>query len=162
MGHSSTLTVAKVNTNEKFHASSQNLTHLTKKTVLAEHLKKAEIPEVYGLASRVIELLKQRIGYSSLSIASIAFELHVSTRTLQRRLSEQSLSFSELRDQVRHYYGIHAVLQDWYNIDDIYILLGFSDKSSLAIAFRRWTGSTPRAFGRMYKNEYNSFTFAKV
>ncbi len=120
------------------------------KDILQQHLKRSELPQLYGIANRVLVSLSNRVGHSSLDIQNIADELAYSKRTLQRRLREQGICFSDLRDQVRRHHGIRAVLAGRYRIDDICIALDFSDRSSLTLAFKRWTDLSPRAFGRLF------------
>lgn len=122
------------------------------RVALNEHLADARLPEVYGVSRRVIQNLLKRIGHSSLEIDHIASDLNYSTRTLQRRLRAQGFSFSELRDMVRRNYSVNAILVGKLRVEDIYIALDFSDRSSLTLAFKRWTGYSPRAFGRLYRD----------
>ncbi len=124
--------------------------------LLDECLRRSELPQAYGVARRVIETLAGRIGHSSLDIGHIANELCYSKRTLQRRLRTQGYSFSELRDRVRCHYAIRSVLAGKERVDDIYTALDFSDRSSLTLAFKRWTGLSPRAFGRLYRDEVSA------
>ncbi len=125
---------------------------LNPRLMLLDHLERAKLPEVYGVARRVIQSLLSRIGHSSLDIDNISKELNFSKRTLQRRLRAQGFSFSELRDLVRRNYAVNSVLAGKERVDDIYTALDFSDRSSLTLAFKRWTGLSPRAFGRMYRD----------
>ncbi|MFL0810823.1 MAG: AraC family transcriptional regulator [Agarilytica sp.] len=130
----------------------RTLSHAEYKASLNEHLLRSELPDLYGVARRVIDALEQRVGHSSLDIQNIADDLHFSKRTLQRRLREQGYCFSDLRDLVRRHHGIRIVLEGRQRVDDICITLDFADRSSLTLAFKRWTGFSPRAFGRLYRD----------
>lgn len=133
-------------------SKSSTLSHDEYKAMLNLHLKGSELPEMFGVARRVIDALQQRIGHSSLDIQHVADDLHFSKRTLQRRLREQGYCFSDLRDMVRKHHGIRSVLEGQQRVDDICIALDFADRSSLTLAFKRWTGFSPRAFGRLYRD----------
>ncbi len=122
------------------------------RTVLSQHLTRSELPLLYGVANRVVEALNRRVGHSPFDIQDIADELHYSKRTLQRRLREQGYCFSDLRDIVRRYHAIRYILAGHHRVDDICIALDFADRSSLTIAFKRWTSLSPRAFGRLYRD----------
>lgn len=120
---------------------------------ISKLIESAELPTLFGVARRVLDELNSRIGHSSLDFDEIAAALCYSRRTLQRRLDSQGVCFSELRDDVRRYHGIHMLIDKNSKVDDIYTALDFSDRSSLNLAFKRWTGSSPRGFIQRYRAE---------
>lgn len=73
--------------------------------------------------------------------------LHVSVRTLQRRLAEHGESFERLLANVtlRH---ATALLRSPRSITEIAFALGYSDAAHFARAFARWTGMSPGAWRR--------------
>ncbi len=73
----------------------------------------------------------------------VAAALHLSTRTLQRRLIEEGASYKALLDEIRRELAISYLGEARYSISEITYLLGFSDTSSFTHAFRRWTGVAP-------------------
>lgn len=75
--------------------------------------------------------------------AALAEHLHMSERTLARRLKEAKTTYRKLLDEVRHELGLGYIRQSSYSVMDITYLLGFSDQSSLARSFKRWTGLSP-------------------
>lgn len=119
---------------------------------LDEYLQQARLPEVYGVPARVVEVLQRRIGHAPLSIGHIAEELNLSKRTLQRRLQQQDISFAELRDQVRFHYSIDYLIKQHLSIDSISASLDFSDRTSFTNAFKRWTGLSPSAFRKLFRD----------
>jgi AraC-like DNA-binding protein len=80
--------------------------------------------------------------------ASVAHALHVSVRTLQRRLAADGTTFRDIADSLRR--GLaEAYLGDPHvSIAEVAFLLGFSDQTSFNRAFRRWTGAAPGAWRR--------------
>ncbi len=82
------------------------------------------------------------------SIDLVAERLHVSVRTLKRRLAGRGTSFSALLDQVRRDRATLLLHAGELTVDEIGARLGYSDPANFARAFRRWTGSSPRAFRR--------------
>ncbi len=132
-----------------FESPSSNKLH--DKAALEVHLRLSELPDVYGVARRVVDALDRRVGCASLDIQNVADDLHFSKRTLQRRLRHQGYCYTDLRDKVRRYHGVRGVLDGRFSIDDICISLDFADRSSLTTAFKRWTGFPPRAFGRIFR-----------
>jgi AraC-like DNA-binding protein len=95
--------------------------------------------------SRVRTLLVCRNGqYPDLS--KIACELHVSERTLKRKLSEFKISYSNLLDNVRLQDACNLLETTELNIDDIALRLGYRDPANFTRAFRRWLGTTPSQY----------------
>jgi len=85
-----------------------------------------------------------RAGYPS--IEAVARLLGFSPRTFQRLLNEAGVSYSDLVDRCRCKAACESLEQTRKPIHDIAAVLGYSDPSSFARAFRRWTGQTPRAY----------------
>ena len=76
----------------------------------------------------------------------LAEALHMSQRTLARRLSEQDYTFTSLVDEIRDNLARDYLRQSRFSITDVAFLLGFSDQSNFARAFKRWTGQSPTEF----------------
>ncbi|AOS96000.1 HTH-type transcriptional regulator VirS [Microbulbifer aggregans] len=79
-------------------------------------------------------------------IEEIAERLHMSQRTLQRKLSQQDLTYKELVEYVRRELAINHLKASDIAVQDIAFLLGYSDLSTFNRAFKRWTGETPLEF----------------
>lgn len=77
------------------------------------------------------------------SQAQVAQQLHCSVRTLQRRLSEQGSSFTDLLDSTRRELALAHLADPGCSISEVAYLLGFADTSNFTRAFRRWTGQSP-------------------
>jgi len=82
------------------------------------------------------------------AIRTIAPELGVSVRTLQRRLDERGLSYRRLVADVRMQIARHYLQASEPSLGEIAFLLGYSELSAFDRAFRRWTGSSPGAYRR--------------
>lgn len=114
--------------------------------------EKAEIPQLHGVAGKVIDTLQRRIGHNSLNIEDIASDMNLSKRTLQRRLQQQEISFAILRDQVRFNHAIDCLLQKNMSIESTSNFLDFSDRTSFTNAFKRWTTISPSVFRKVYRD----------
>ncbi len=119
---------------------------------LDEYLEQSRLPEVYGIPSRVVEVLRKRIAQAPLGIGDVAEELNLSKRTLQRRLQQQDISFADLRDQVRFHYAVDYLVKQHMSIDGISVALDFSDRTSFTNAFKRWTGLSPSTFRKLFRD----------
>jgi len=72
--------------------------------------------------------------------------LHLSQRTLQRKLKEEGTSFKELLDETRRELAKEYVNDTSLSFSEITYLLGFSEQSNFTRAFKRWQGQSPSAF----------------
>ncbi len=80
------------------------------------------------------------------SLESIANRLHMSSRTMQRRLVAESCSYRDLVNEVRQGMALRLVRDTQANFTDIAYQLGFRDASNFSRVFRRWFGATPSKF----------------
>ncbi len=87
--------------------------------------------------------IQDRLTGQRPSIDVISQSLHMSPRTLQRRLQESGSSFQRVLDEARHqmarYYLSNSVLE----LNEAAYLLGFEDPNSFGRAFRTWEGVPP-------------------
>lgn len=75
----------------------------------------------------------------------IADHFAMSGRHLIRLLTEEGLTFKQIRDRELLRLAQQALQED-IRITDVAIQLGFSDESAFAKAFRRWTGMSPAQY----------------
>jgi AraC-like DNA-binding protein len=97
------------------------------------------------LASRVFMLLLQGSS-DDVSIGRIARELNLGERTLQRKLADLGLTFSEVVGQVRAQRAKSMLQISNMPIGKIAEELGFTECTSFSHAFKRWTGETPLGY----------------
>jgi len=76
-------------------------------------------------------------------IQTVASELGMSDRTLQRRLTDESTSFKHLLTQVRHEQAREYLADPSLDIKEVAALIGYEDQNSFYRAFRLWEGATP-------------------
>ena len=99
-------------------------------------------------ATAVGALVKQLLPYGRLTIEEVAARQRISVRTLQRRLRDWGFSFEEIVDDVRRAEAIGHVRAGNHSKMEIAFLLGYSDQAHFTRAFKRWTGRSPRQFGK--------------
>ncbi len=93
----------------------------------------------------VTRILLSRLDDRSLSIEKVAREMAVSVRTLQIRLEEEGIGFSDLLKDIRERLA-KKYLRENYTVEQITYLLGFSEPSVFRKAFKKWAGVTPREY----------------
>ena len=81
-------------------------------------------------------------------MAAVAGKLHMSPRSLQRRLHSEGTSFAELLSELRRDLALRYLRDQRIAIAEVGFLLGFLDVSAFHRAFKRWTGSTPAEYQR--------------
>jgi AraC-like DNA-binding protein len=74
----------------------------------------------------------------------------LSPRTLQRRLAEERLAYRDLLAEVRYETAIDLMQDKENTITDIATLLGYTDPTHFARAFRRITGDSPRDYRQLH------------
>ena len=91
------------------------------------------------------EILHQ-LATGNVSDKSVASELHLSERSLQRKLAQEGASFKQLLNVTRKDLAIKYIEDGSYQLTEIAFMLGYNEYSSFSRAFRRWTGQSPRAY----------------
>ena len=76
-------------------------------------------------------------------VQDLARELHLSTRTLQRRLTERDVTVQQLLDEARRELAHHYLLHSSRELNETAYLLGYEDANSFYRAFHHWEGTTP-------------------
>ena len=113
-----------------------------------QHLKR-ELDERMAtdtLAAQVRELVTRVLSEGSPKIETIASQLGMSRRTLQRRLADEHLVYSDLVEQARRDVATNLLKHQRYGLAEVAFLAGYSDQSTFTRAFRRWEGLTPADF----------------
>lgn len=114
---------------------------------LERHLKDLMRPKALtfdSCAAQVSHIISKRLGHADLELRSIAAEMGLSARTLQRRLAEEGTS---LRDLVRRHraHVVGKLLKDpKTKMTVIAHDVGYSDATTFSRAFKSWNGETPR------------------
>jgi len=82
------------------------------------------------------------------TIEHLANATATSVRTLQRRLKQAGLSYSDLQDDVRKTLALNLLQNEALALTEIAFSLGYSDVSAFNHAFRRWVGRSPGDYRR--------------
>jgi AraC-like DNA-binding protein len=95
-----------------------------------------------SLAQVVTPLLRE--GYPSIELAAEIAQMSV--RTLQRRLTDEGLTYSQLIAHLRYDRAVQLLQDSSLKIIEISQELGYEDPAHFTRAFKRWTGVSPRDF----------------
>lgn len=77
------------------------------------------------------------------TLARAASAMHMSPRTLQRRLAGHGVSWQQWLDRSREQLARNYLADTALSLTDIALLLGFSEQSAFTRAYRRWAGTPP-------------------
>ncbi|MGQ0710034.1 MAG: AraC family transcriptional regulator ligand-binding domain-containing protein [Rhodoferax sp.] len=94
----------------------------------------------HALGLKVRELLHADLGRS---LDDVAQRLHLSPRTLMRRLQDEQLSFQSIKDALRRDLALLHLAHGALPLAALADALGFSSPAVFHRAFRHWTGMTP-------------------
>jgi AraC-like DNA-binding protein len=97
------------------------------------------------LSSKVRDTLMSTSGHMPI-MTVVAASLHMTVRTLRRRLESEGTTFIQLRDEVRHALAEQYLALPHQTIDQISERLGYAEPTSFINAYKRWKGQTPHAF----------------
>lgn len=101
------------------------------------------LPESDNLDRALQQVIARLLPEASATLPRAAAELHLSSRTLQRRLDARGITWQRLLDRSREQLVRHYLTDPSLALGDIALLLGFSEQSAFTRAYRRWTGTTP-------------------
>jgi len=117
-------------------------------------------PSLWALHERLVETELDQLGQTLASTRvrteiartlhlgeprreDVAARLHLTDRTLQRRLQAESVSYQQLLDDTRCELARQYLANEKHSLADVSDLLGFADPSNLFRASKRWFSMPP-------------------
>lgn len=102
--------------------------------------------EKSDLVNRVRTHIIKLLASGNCSKEQVAGKLNMSPRNLQHKLDLLGTCYQDILDKTREDLAIQYMANRYTSISEITYLLGFSDTSNFARAFKRWTGKSPSEF----------------
>jgi AraC-like DNA-binding protein len=96
-----------------------------------------------SFAEHVRSTIQRKLAGRRPKMQDIARELHISSRTLQRRLQDDGFSFQQVLEEARHQLARHYLNNSVLELNETAYLLGYEDSNSFVRAFRTWEGVPP-------------------
>ncbi|MYM61954.1 AraC family transcriptional regulator [Pseudomaricurvus sp. HS19] len=118
---------------------------LVNEQIITRHL--AELQKE-RLTTQVEVTIVNQLPSGNIKEENVADALHLSRRTMQRRLAEEGTSFSKILEEKRMQLAKSYIADDTLAISEVAYLLGFSEQANFARAFKRWYGSSPSEYRR--------------
>lgn len=95
---------------------------------------------------KVKKIISENLASGNVTIKTIAEELHMSSRTIQRFLRKENTTFATLLDDVRINLAKNYLSDARTDLTEVAFLLGFSELSTFSRAFKRLTGQSPSQY----------------
>jgi len=99
--------------------------------------------EYENFVERVRLAVQQKLTGRRPTIEDIADALHISSRTLQRRLQDAGYNFQRVLEEARHRLARRYLNNSVLELNETAYLLGYEDANSFVRAFRTWEGVPP-------------------
>ena len=97
-------------------------------------------------SAKVRQLLIDLLPSGKADQERVAHSMHRSASTLQRQLQSEGTSYRMVLEDTRRDLAKEYLRDRKYSHAQIAYLLGFTDQSNFARAFKRWTGVAPRQY----------------
>ncbi len=111
--------------------------------------------EDHSCTDQVGRLIARRMGRQPLDLASLAGELGLSRRTLQRRLKEEGACLRALVRAHRLRLAEPALGAGPAPVNAIAGLVGYADPTAFTRAFKAWRGVSPRTYRQLGSQEHD-------
>jgi AraC-like DNA-binding protein len=112
-------------------------------------LRLAALPERRGEIEQLRREIARVLVKGEGGIEHLARATGTSVRTLQRRLRDAGLNYSDLQDDVRKTLALNLLENEYLALSEIAFSLGYSEVSAFNHAFRRWVGQSPGDYRRL-------------
>src|SRR6478609_2809309 len=111
-------------------------------------LRLAALPERRGEIEQLRREIARVVVRGESGIEHLARATGTSVRTLQRRLKDAGVNYSDLHNDVRKTLALNLLENETLALTEIAFSLGYSEVSAFNHAFRRWVGQSPGDYRR--------------
>jgi AraC-like DNA-binding protein len=108
----------------------------------------AELPFAEPVTQRVRVAIAAELPGGNPCVERVAQRLHVSRRTLARKLESEGTCFKAILDDLRRGLAQRYLALDDLGVSEVAAMLGFSDSAAFHRAFRRWCSQSPSEYRR--------------
>jgi AraC-like DNA-binding protein len=98
------------------------------------------------MSDRIRSYLLANANMGLPSLDAIAGNFNLSSRSVQRKLQEEGLTYQQVADSVRKTLAIHFLESGRHPTKEVSYILGYNELSAFSRAFKRWTGTTPGGY----------------
>jgi len=112
-------------------------------------LRLAALPEQRDEIEQLRREIARVLVKGESGIEHLAKVMGMSVRTLQRRLKDAGLNYSDVQEDVRKTLALNLLENETLALAEIAFSLGYSEVSAFNHAFRRWLGQSPGDYRRL-------------
>lgn len=99
-----------------------------------------------AMRGRTEAYILKNLHRGDMRIEDVAANLGISRQAINRGLRNEGATFAKIHNQLRHRMATDYISTHKASINQTAYLVGFSEPSSFAQAFRRWAGKTPAEY----------------
>lgn len=103
-------------------------------------------PDATALSEQLTTVLRDLLPSGEPLQRDVCARLGLSARSFQRRLADEQTTFREVLNATRHRLALEHLRGGQHSVSEVAFLLGFAEVSAFTRAFKRWTGTSPRAW----------------
>ena len=97
--------------------------------------------------AQVMRLLEENTHQHEVAnLESVAASLHMTSRTLRRKLTAEGSRFQKIKDHLRRDQAINLLGNNRISIAEVGRDVGFTESAAFIRAFKQWTGLSPGAY----------------
>jgi AraC-like DNA-binding protein len=119
-------------------------------------LRLAALPEQRDEIERLRREIAHVLVKGDGGIEHLAKATGASVRTLQRRLKDAGVNYSDLQNDVRKTLALNLLENETLALAEIAFSLGYSEVSAFNHAFRRWVGQSPGQYRQLRAAHFKS------
>lgn len=87
-------------------------------------------------------------------VEDIADKFLMTEQMLRRRLKEESTSYREIKEAIRRDIAVQKLMESRASVDDISVMLGYSEPRAFTRAFQQWTGYSPVRYRNRLREQF--------
>ncbi|MFS0726004.1 AraC family transcriptional regulator ligand-binding domain-containing protein [Paenibacillus sp. 1P07SE] len=153
VGERNRITLARSDLDRPFLSYNEEMLEILTPALNRSLEEKQRLP---SLSEKVAWMIRRSLAGGVPSLPEVARSLGMSSRTLQRRLTEERLSFKQLLHQTRHEQARRYLADPRIHMKEVAFLIGYEDQNSFYRAFREWEGSTPSRWRSVHASDVST------
>ncbi|GGK62786.1 AraC family transcriptional regulator [Amphritea balenae] len=104
------------------------------------------VGENNSLSIQVQRLILNKGLEQAPALEEVACCLHMTSRTLRRKLKDEGVSYQQIKDRIRCDTAIRLLTEESLTVAETSELIGFTEQAAFCRAFKGWTGVAPSAY----------------
>ena len=111
-----------------------------------------KLPNSTQIDQRLQQAILVGLQKNMFQIEHIAKQMNFSVRQLQRYLQKQGQTYQQRMQEIRCMMAMQYLKDPHLSLQEISMLLGYSEQSAFQRAFKQWTAQTPQQWRSEYLN----------